>query len=98
MRLGKRHTRQADENKGEYSEEDGAPLEMVRHTPPEEEFALWVSRLVSVFDGNKGTWVQEERWVKRKAVNRWPIDDEIRWVEQRLRERLPLEEGLMTKE
>ena len=98
MPLGKRHTRQANENKGEFSEEYGAPLEMVRHTPPEEDLALWVSRLVSVFDGNKGTWVQEERWVKRKAVNRWPIDDEIRWVEQRLRERLPLEEGLMTKE
>jgi hypothetical protein len=71
---------------------------MVRHTPPEEEFALWVSRIVSVPDGNRGAVVRQERWIRRKAVNRWPIDDEIRWVEQRLRERLLLRDGLFRQE
>ena len=98
IRVRKRHTRQVIERTSQFPDEGGVPPAMVRHTPPEEDLARWVSRWVSEPDGNRGTLVRREIWIKRKTIGRWPIDDEIRWVEQRLRERLLFRDGLLREE
>lgn len=97
MRQGRRHTLQDDRNKGAFSFEDSLPPKMVRHTPPEEEFGLWVERSRSVLEGNRATTVQERRWIKKKAIERWPLDDEIRCVQERVRDWSVLEQGLIDK-